>query len=85
MATINGNTITFTGIGTANITGNQDADANYESGSISALLTVIGVKVVSKYGVISETGSNYVNKNGSIGTVNAVDTNGKEVKVKTQL
>ncbi|RMA72787.1 hypothetical protein [Flavobacterium weaverense] len=85
VATINGNTITFTGIGTANITGNQDADANYESGSISALLTVIGVKVVSKYGVISETDTNYVNKNGSIGTINAVDANGKEVKVKTQL
>ncbi|MCK8142445.1 hypothetical protein MW871_11130 [Flavobacterium sp. I-SCBP12n] len=85
VATIAGNTITFTGIGTANITANQDADANYESGSISTLLTVKGSKVVSKYGVISENDTNYVNKNGSIGTVNAVDANGKEVKVKTQL
>jgi gliding motility-associated-like protein len=41
VATIVGNQVTIVGVGTAIITANQAADANYEAASITAILTVI--------------------------------------------
>ena len=58
VATISGSTITFTGVGTATITATQAADANYEGGTVSTLLTVLGKDLVSKYGGISSTDVN---------------------------
>jgi surface protein len=81
VATIQGNTITFTGVGTANITATQAADANYEGNAISTLLTILGKDLVSKYGGVSNTDTNYVDANGNIGGAFGLDKYGKKVEV----
>jgi surface protein len=81
VATITGTIITFTGVGTANIIATQASDANYESSSVSALLTVVSENVVSKYGGISPTNPNYVDRHGKIGGANAVSKNGALLQV----
>ena len=78
VATISGSVITFTGVGTANITATQAADANYEGNSISTLLTVMGKDLVSKYGGISSTDVNYISANGSVGGAFGIDKFGKK-------
>jgi surface protein len=83
VATITGTTITFTGVGTANIIATQASDANYESSSVSALLTVVSENVVSKYGGISPTNPNYVDRHGKIGGATGLSNNGQIVQVKT--
>jgi surface protein len=83
VATITGTTITFTGVGTANIIATQASDANYESSSVSALLTVVSENVVSKYGGISNTNPNYVDRHGKIGGATGLSNNGQIVQVKT--
>jgi surface protein len=81
VATITGTIITFTGVGTANIIATHASDANYESSSVSALLTVVSENVVSKYGGISPTNPNYVDRHGKIGGANAVSKNGALLQV----
>jgi surface protein len=81
VATISGSVITFTGVGTANITATQAADANYEGNSVSAILTVIGKDLVSKYGGISSTDVNYTSATGSVGGSFGLDKYGKQVNV----
>ena len=81
VATISGSVIMFTGVGTANITATQAADANYEGNSVSALLTVIGKNLVSKYGGISSTDVNYTSATGSVGSSLGLDKYGKQVNV----
>jgi hypothetical protein len=83
VATIRGNTVTITGAGTANITATQAADATYSGGTATVSLTVNSVSIVDKYGRVSTTSVYYVNKNGSIGGVDAIDLNGKEVLAVT--
>jgi surface protein len=77
VATVSGSVITFTGVGTANITATQAADAAYEGNSVSALLTVIGKNLVSKYGGISSTDVNYISATGSVGGSLGLDKYGK--------
>jgi surface protein len=77
VATISGSTITFTGIGTATITATQEADVNYEGGSVSTLLTVLGKDLVTKFGGVSSTDVNYVDANGKVGGGFGVDKYGK--------
>jgi len=81
VATINGSVITFTGIGTANITATQTADSNYEGNAISTLLTVLGKDLVSKYGGISSTDVNYISTNGRVGGAFGIDKYGKQENV----
>jgi hypothetical protein len=76
IASISGSVITFIGIGTANIIATQAADANYEGGTVSTLLSVFGKDLLSKYGGISSTDVNYVNANGKIGNGFGVDKYG---------
>ncbi len=76
VATISGSTITFTGIGTATITATQAADENYEGGSVSTLLTVLGKDLVAKFGGVSSTDVNYVDANGRVGGSFGVDKYG---------
>jgi hypothetical protein len=83
VATISGNTVTITGIGTANITATQAANATYSSGTATVLLTISGINVVSKYGGISTTNPNYVDKNGKIGGTTGISNNGAVMLVKT--
>ena len=78
VATISGSVITFTGVGTANITATQAADANYEGNAVSTLLTVLGKDLVSKYGGISSTNVNYISANGSVGGALGLDKYGKQ-------
>ncbi|WP_339627166.1 BspA family leucine-rich repeat surface protein [uncultured Winogradskyella sp.] len=78
VATISGSVIMFTGVGTANITATQAADANYEGNSVSALLTVIGKDLVSKYGGISSTDVNYISATGTVGGSLGLDKYGKQ-------
>ncbi len=81
VATISGSVITFTGVGTANITATQAADANYEGNSVSAILTVLGKDLVSKYGGISSTDVNYTSATGTVGGSFGLDKYGKQVNV----
>lgn len=67
VATISGSVITFTDVGTANITATQAADANYEGNTVSTLLTVLGKDLVSKYGGISSTDVIFADANGKVG------------------
>jgi len=76
VATISGSTITFTGIGTATITATQEADVNYEGGSVSTLLTVLGKDLVTRYGGVSSTDVNYVDVNGKVGGGSGMDKYG---------
>jgi hypothetical protein len=78
VATVSGSVITFTGIGTANITATQVADANYEGNAVSMLLTVLGKDLVSKYGSISSTDTNYMDANGNIGGAFGLNKYGKK-------
>ena len=81
VATISGDVITFTGIGTATITASQVADANYDGGSVSTTLTVVGKNMASKFGGISQTDVNYVSPNGKIGSTYGVNKYGKRENV----
>lgn len=76
VATISGNTVTITGVGTANITATQAANGSFCSNTATVPLTVNDVSVVTKYGEISATNSNYVNKYGEIGDITGVSKNG---------
>ncbi|WP_235954511.1 LamG-like jellyroll fold domain-containing protein [Cyclobacterium salsum] len=76
VATISGSVITFTGVGTANITATQDADANYEGNTVSTLLTVLGKDLLSKYGGISSTDLTFTDVNGKVGGSFGVDKYG---------
>ena len=78
VATVSGSVITFTGVGTANITATQAADANYEGNAVSTLLTVLGKDLVSKYGGISSTNVNYISANGNVGGALGLDKYGKQ-------
>jgi surface protein len=82
VATIQGNTITFTGAGSAIITAIQTADATYVTGTVTTLLTVVAANVVNKNGAISPTNTNYVNRNGQVGAPTAVKPTGELVVVK---
>lgn len=81
VATISGSVITFTGIGTATITATQATDINYEGGTVSTLLTVLGKDLVSKYGGISSTDVNYTSANGEVGGAFGIDKYGRKVEV----
>ena len=81
VATISGSVITFTGVGTANITASQAADANYEGNAIATVLTVLGKDLVSKYGGISSTDLNYISANGSLGGAIGLDKYGNTYRV----
>jgi gliding motility-associated-like protein len=56
VATISGTTVTIVGAGTATITASQAADANYNSGSVTATLTVNKLTpVLSNFNAITKT------------------------------
>jgi hypothetical protein len=77
VATISGNTVTITGIGTANITATQAANGSLCSNTATVSLTVNDVAVVTKNGEITSVYSNYVNHNGQKGGETGVTKNGK--------
>lgn len=77
VATISGDIITFTGIGTATITATQVADAYYDGGSVSTTLTVVGRNVASRFGGVSKTDGGYVSANGKVGGTYGVNKYGK--------
>ncbi len=83
VATISGNTVTITGIGTANITATQAANGSFCTNSTTVSLTVNDVSVVTKNGEISATNSNYVNHNGQIGGETGVTKNGELLETKS--
>jgi gliding motility-associated-like protein len=56
VATVSGATVTIVGAGTANITATQAADANYNAGSVSAVLTVAkAARTLSAFADINKT------------------------------
>jgi surface protein len=83
VATVSGTTVTITGIGTAIITAAQAADATYDDNTTTSTLTVNGVSVVDKYGRISTTSVDYVNKYGGIGGAVAYNQYGASLQAKT--
>ena len=85
VATVSGSVITFTGVGTANITATQAADATYEGNAVSTLLTVLGKDLVSKYGGVSSTDVNYVDANGNVGGSLGIDKYGRQESVSSTI
>lgn len=83
VATISGNVVTITGPGSTTITATQAADGTYATGTITASLTVNSVTVVTKYGQITSTNTNYANRNGAISSARGLDANGKIAITKT--
>jgi hypothetical protein len=83
VATITGTTVTIVDAGTITITATQAADTNYNSGSITATLTVNSVSVITKNGGISTTNPNYVDSNGKIGEDFGLDKNGAIITAKS--
>lgn len=83
VATISGSVVTITGVGTAAITATQAGNADYNSASITATLTVSSVSVLTNTGAISGTNLNYVNQYGQIGTYFGMNKNGKSIQTKT--
>lgn len=83
VATIINNTVTINGAGTTKITATGAADPNYNSGTITAILSV-SEKGLNRYGQIESISSNYLNKNGSISvsglTNTEVNKNGRIIK-----
>lgn len=77
VATISGSIITFTGVGTVNITATQAEDASYEGNSVSTLLTVLGKDLISNFGSISSTDVTFLDANGKIGGALGIDKYGK--------
>lgn len=56
VATVSGATVTIVGVGTANITATQAADANYNTGSVTAVLTVAkAARTLSSFADINKT------------------------------
>ena len=82
VATISGNTVTIVGVGTAVITATQAASAPYETGSITATLTVTSVETVTRFGERTLNKQTYPNKNGALGGQKGVNRTGKEVVTK---
>lgn len=83
VATISGNTVTITGVGTANITATQAANGSFCSNTATVPLTVNGVSVLTKNGEISATNSNYVNNYGKIGDITGISKNGLLLDTKS--
>ncbi len=83
VATISGNNVTIVSPGSTTLTATQAANGTYASGTISAILIVNSVSVVTKNGQITSTNTNYVNKNGAIGTASALNASGQDIKAKT--
>ena len=79
IATVSGSVITFTGVGTANITATQAADANHEGNAVSSVLTVLGR--VTKYGGLASTDMNYVDANGKVGGAFGIDQYGRRINI----
>ena len=79
IATVSGSVITFTGVGTANITATQAADANHEGNAVSSVLTVLGR--VTKYGGLASTDMNYVYANGKVGGAFGIDQYGRRINI----
>jgi surface protein len=85
VATIQGNTITFTGVGSAIITALQTADVNYDAASVTAKLIVSSISVLTNTGAISGTNLNYVDQYGKIGGNFGLSANGAILNAKTVL
>jgi len=83
VATISGNIVTITGIGTANITATQSEDATYSSGTATVSLTISDINMVLKNGGISNTNPNYVDQHGRIGGANALSKNGALLQTRS--
>jgi len=83
VATISGNTVTITGVGTANITATQAAEATYSSGTATVSLTISDINMVLKNGGISNTNPNYVDQHGRIGGANALSKNGALLQTRS--
>ena len=83
IATINGTTVSITGVGNCTIKATQAADGTYNTDSISATLTVTSNTVVTKFGQLTTTDTNYVNKFGVINAAQALNSNGAIVAAKT--
>jgi hypothetical protein len=81
VATVNGSVITFTGVGTTNITATQAADANFEGNIISTVLTVIGKNLASRYGGVPSTAGDYISATGEVGGDFWIDKYGKQGNV----
>jgi hypothetical protein len=83
VAAISGNTVTITGVGTANITATQAAEATYSSGTATVSLTISDINMVLKNGGISNTNPNYVDQHGRIGGANALSKNGALLQTRS--
>jgi hypothetical protein len=83
VATISGNNVTITGPGTSTITATQAADITYASALVTATLTVNTVSVITKYGQITAINTDYINRNGAVGTASSLNSSGQPVMARS--
>ena len=83
VATITGRTITFVSPGTTTITATQATGGGYQSASIDATLTIIGVTIATRSGAISSTNLNYINRTGGLSRKKGLTRKGQIVTAST--
>jgi hypothetical protein len=83
VATISGTTVNIVGPGSTTITATQYAEGTYCSGTVTSTLTVNGISVVTKYGQVSTTDFNFINKNGALGGDFGINKNGNIIQTKS--
>lgn len=83
VATITGRTVTFVGPGTTTITATQAPGGGFQSASIDATLTIIGVTIATRSGAISSTNLNYINRTGGLSRKKGLTRKGQIVTAST--
>ncbi|WP_297338543.1 LamG-like jellyroll fold domain-containing protein [Algoriphagus sp.] len=86
VATVSGNIVTITGIGTATITATQAAAAGYDQSFITAKLRVNATEaLLTNYGERTTSKINFVNPNGALSSRKGIGAGGKLVDTKSPI
>lgn len=86
VATISGNLVTITGIGTAIITATQNAAGGYDQGFITAKLRVNATEVfLTNFGEKTTTKINYINRYGELSDQTGMSFAGKSLETKSPI
>lgn len=86
VATITGNLVTITGIGTANITATQNPAGGYDQGFITAKLRVNETEaLLTNFGEKTTTKINYINRKGKLSNQKGMSFAGKSVEISSPL
>ncbi|MFD2035243.1 LamG-like jellyroll fold domain-containing protein [Belliella marina] len=86
VATISGNLVTITGIGTATITATQNAAGGFDQGFITAKLRVSATDaLLTNFGEKTASKINYINRNGQMNDLKGMGASGKSIATRSPL